>query len=160
MADLTIHLTLKNNRHAYEPGETVRGNVAVMVPGGPVDVKSAELLLFWRTSGIGDTDEGVVSTVKLVEPGGQLPSAFSRDFDLVVPPTPWSYSGRLVKINWFLGVYIKQAWRSSDDVEIALEVRPTARSSNGGDNPQDTVPHEVEIFYDERGNPVPRPLNI
>ena len=141
------------------------GNVSITSPGGGRSVKSAELLLYWRTSGIGDKDENILETIALVPPGGELPSVFARDFMFTLPPMPWSYAGRLIKINWYVGVFIKAGWMKSAEVETLIEVRPASRPPLDGVDPNVAEPREstdepVEIFYDKDGRPVPPPLNI
>lgn len=156
MADFRMRIELQEAGAQFVPGCMIRGQVVIEPVQSGTEVKSAELLLFWRTSGIGTRDEGVAETVALVAEGQTLPTHFSRDFQFIVPNHPLTYHGKLIKIDWYLGLYVKKSWVSSQELELPLEIRRAV------DTPAKEKPAQPEYFYDAFGRQQdpPEPLNI
>jgi hypothetical protein len=87
-------------RRGYKPGETIRGRVTWQVDEPP---QSAELRLFWYTSGKGTQD---VENVDLVV--FQTPQAHDdRAFSLTLPRQPYSFSGKLISLVWALEMIVE-----------------------------------------------------
>jgi hypothetical protein len=122
MSSIVVSLDLKNKTGAFAPGSTVDGSVTIHNAEGSWTASHAELLLFWRTEGRGDTDEGVAAGVNLAEQSTQMPGSFTRDFSLTLPQLPWTYHGKLLKIRWFLGAYMKGKPGGNSEQEICLSV--------------------------------------
>lgn len=113
----------------YRPGGHVSGRVTITSPTGPWKADAIELLVFWRTSGIGTRDNGVGSSIALCQKNTEIPSHFTRDFQLQIPLQPYSYNGRLIKIDWFVGLRVKKGWLSKQELELPIEVRPEGMPS-------------------------------
>lgn len=98
MSELRIELA--GGRTAFKPGEPISGQVSWRVDGQPT---SAEVRLFWYTSGKGTQDVGVVATTELPSPGpiGQ------RDFSLPLPREPYSFSGTLISLVWAIELIVQ-----------------------------------------------------
>ena len=65
--------------------------------------QSAELRLFWYTSGKGTQDVGNVETVVF-----QTPQTHDdRTFSLTLPREPYSFSGKLISIVWALELIVE-----------------------------------------------------
>ena len=126
MADLNLQIEITPELPIYEPGTSLPGRVSITSPTGPWKADAIELVIFWRTSGIGTRDSGIGSSLALCEKGTEIPSHFSRDFELQIPLHPYSYNGRLIKIDWFVGLRVKKGWLSKQEVELPIEVRPAA----------------------------------
>lgn len=124
MADLNLNIQLVPEQVAYEPGSRLTGNVIITAPSGAWKADSVELVLFWRTSGIGTRDTGVGGSMVLAPPGSSMPQHFSVEFDLEVPLEPYTYHGKIIKIDWFLGLRVKKGWLSKQEVELPLIFRP------------------------------------
>ena len=86
-------LQLSKIESHYRPGDTVRGTVSWTLAATP---ESLVVNLFWHTDGRGDTDVGVVASQELESPG----TMGSRGFELKIPEGPFSFSGKLISLEW------------------------------------------------------------
>ena len=98
MSELTIELA--GGRTGYKPGEPLSGRVTWRVDNQP---SSAELRLFWYTSGKGTQDVGVVNTMTFAAPRAQD----HRDFTLPLPREPYSFSGTLISLTWAIELIVE-----------------------------------------------------
>src|SRR5262249_5829779 len=98
MDSLTIDI--EGGRRNFSPGEMMTGRASWSLDADP---KSAELRLFWYTSGKGTQNVGVVTTMPFDNP---LRSD-GRDFRLALPQEPYSCSGSLVSIIWALELIVE-----------------------------------------------------
>lgn len=89
----TMSVQLDGGRSAFAPGERVEGQASWELPEPP---RALEVRLFWSTSGRGDGDQEVVAVEEVPSPGA---SGWVR-FGFVLPPGPYSFSGRLVSLAW------------------------------------------------------------
>lgn len=153
MTDLNMQITLTPAQQIYAPGSQVRGQVTITSPDGPWECDSMELVLFWRTSGIGTRDEGIAHSEHLCEKDAKIPSHFTRDFQLTMPLHPHTYNGKLIKIAWHLGLYVKKGWLSKQEIELPVIISPPEKVSTlaGGFEGLDPA---AEIYYDATGKPV------
>jgi hypothetical protein len=131
MADLNLQIELTPELEVYEPGSTVAGRVTITSPEGPWKADAVELVIFWRTAGIGTRDTGVGTSISLSQKGTELPGHFTREFELPVPLHPYTYNGRLIKIDWFIGLRVKKGWLSKQELELPIEVRPSGAMQPG-----------------------------
>ena len=166
MPDLNLQISIYQNQDTFEPGSTIRGTINITCPEGPQEVKSVDLVLFWRTEGIGTTDEGEAVRMPLVDKEMELPRFFTRDFSMEAPAQPYTYQGTLIKINWKLGLYVKKSWISTDEIELPITIKPgAAGNANAAPDRNEKKTRynsePVDVFYDENGRPqVNRPLDI
>jgi hypothetical protein len=98
MSDLRIELA--GGRTGFRPGEALSGRVAWRVDGEPA---SAELRVFWYTSGKGTQDVGIVQTMTLAAPRPED----QRDFTLALPREPYSFSGKLISLIWAIELIVE-----------------------------------------------------
>ena len=98
MSELTIELA--DDRTSFKPGEPMSGRVAWRVDEQP---SSAELRLFWYTSGKGTQDVGLVTTLPFASPRAQD----QRDFTLPLPREPYSFSGNLISLTWAIELIVE-----------------------------------------------------
>jgi hypothetical protein len=98
MSELRIELA--GGRTAYRPGEPLSGRVTWRGADQP---KSAELRLFWYTSGKGTQDVGVVNTMTFAAPRMDD----HRDFTLPLPREPYSFSGTLISLLWAIELIVE-----------------------------------------------------
>jgi hypothetical protein len=98
MSELRIELA--GGRTGYRPGEPLSGRVAWRVDDQP---NSAELRLFWYTSGKGTQDVGVVDTMMFASPRMDD----HRDFTLPLPREPYSFSGTLISLIWAIELIVE-----------------------------------------------------
>jgi hypothetical protein len=95
-----VRLTLDEPAAHYQPGQRLTGRF--MVDGTqPWAVRAAELSVLWYTAGQGEEDFSVHYFDRLVdEPGRPLDLRVPRRFMTVLPQSPLSYDGRIVKVCW------------------------------------------------------------
>jgi len=98
--DEPLSIEIEGGRRNFSPGEAISGRVSWTLDGDP---SSAELRLFWYTSGKGTQDVMVVLTV----PYGSPQRSDRRDFRITLPPEPYSCSGSLVSIIWALELIVE-----------------------------------------------------
>lgn len=87
-----LHIELADEG-GYLPGTTLSGHVRWSV-GHEVD--TAELSLFWYTSGKGTRDVGVIERLRFDQPRRED----RREFRLALPREPYSFSGALISLVW------------------------------------------------------------
>ena len=101
-----IRIRLDGNGRTYWPGETVGGQY--QIESVPLeDVKAIEVSILWYTEGKGDEDLNVHDFRRLAPEDEawtdpRLPGRFSA----VLPNSPLSYQGAIVKIRWCVRVRV------------------------------------------------------
>lgn len=80
---------------AYRPGDRIQGEVLWDLAE---DYDEIVLSLGWWTSGTGTVDESVFDSLSWQKPGriGKEPFSFT------LPPGPFSFSGKLISLQWGL----------------------------------------------------------
>jgi hypothetical protein len=96
----TLRIDISGGRRAYKPGETISGRVSWQVDEAP---QSAELRLFWYTSGKGTQDVENVDSVVFQTPQ----TNDGRAFSLTLPRQPYSFSGKLISLLWALELIVE-----------------------------------------------------
>ena len=123
---LAIELKQKN----VTPGGRLEGNISLILPAG-TGIASADLIVFWRTEGRGTTDEAIALSEALpwngLPAGGQIEHSFS----VRVPQIPWTYHGRLIKIHWYVGVYVKPLRGREVGRDVEFVLHPKADYAQG-----------------------------
>ncbi|HEY4233377.1 MAG TPA: hypothetical protein VGM76_08115 [Lacipirellulaceae bacterium] len=93
-------LKLERSSGVYEPGERMSGYFLAEGSQGQ-SIRAAELSVLWYTSGQGEEDFEIHHFERLVDdPGRPLDLRTPRRFAVVLPPSPLSYEGRIVKVCW------------------------------------------------------------
>jgi hypothetical protein len=96
----TISLQLDGGHRAFQPGETLAGEwrIATFVPGEP---QAVELSVLWHTEGKGDEDLAVHFFERFdATADTAVDFRQPRRFSTVLPNSPLSYEGVIVKIRW------------------------------------------------------------
>lgn len=93
MAEVDFQLRSVSGETAFSPGEPIE-LIADWLLAEHVD--GMEVRLFWYTSGIGTRDGETVATVAIREPALNG----SQTVGFVAPREPYSYSGKLISIQW------------------------------------------------------------
>jgi hypothetical protein len=113
----TLGIELAGGRTAWNPGDVLSGRVSWRVGAPPA---SAELRLFWYTSGKGTQDVGVVDRVVFAAPRADD----HRDFSLPLPREPYSFSGTLISLAWAVELLVEPGGHVD---RRELVVSPTGR---------------------------------
>lgn len=96
-----ISMGILKHEKEFEPGETLEWEYQIDAVGEN-EVQAVEASVLWYTEGKGDEDMGVHFFERFVssdlEEGGDLRQL--RRFETVLPLSPLSYSGHIVKVRW------------------------------------------------------------
>jgi hypothetical protein len=117
-----IRLTLDSAGNHYQPGERLAGRY--MVDGSqPWAARAVELSVLWYSSGKGDEDMAVHHFERHVsEAARPLDLRVPRRFSTVLPASPLSYDGQIVKVCWCvrLRLFLPQGQESLAEVPFRL----------------------------------------
>ena len=91
--DPQLRIALNHADAAILPGQTITGSARW---SNVAKIKSAAVRLFHTTSGIGTPDTVVVAEVPFVNPLADD----QRSFSFSLPPSPPSFSGKLITLTW------------------------------------------------------------
>jgi len=99
-------ITFEFDEHAglFMPGDTIAGQYHIAADE-PERIRAVELSVLWYTLGKGDEDFGVHHFQReTADEQGTFEIAGGRSFATVLPNSPLSYDGLLVKIVWCVRV--------------------------------------------------------
>jgi hypothetical protein len=119
--DLTIHLD-KADR-TYEPGERIRGHVAVTADTA-VRCKALTVALQWNTHGRGNRDAGPESKVQLFEGEWDAGGQHAYGFEFIAPSGPVSYHGKLLNVDHYLTARVDLPWALDPKTAIDVLIVP------------------------------------
>lgn len=100
-----LDVAVRLERDSYRPGEELVG--AFQVVGEPPERYSVELSVLWRTEGKGDEDLGVVLFREWSAGGPLFDFDRPQEFSALLPPSPLTYDGQLIKIRWLARVRVR-----------------------------------------------------
>ena len=104
MSDPLVAIRFDGNGRVYRPGETLSGEYHFeSLPDG--QLKAVEVSVLWCTEGKGDEDLAVHAFWRLNPEGGaKIDSGRPNRFSTVLPNSPLSYEGQIVKLRWCVRV--------------------------------------------------------
>ena len=133
MNSATKLLKLDRPSGIYQPGERISGYFMAEGSQGQ-SIRAAELSILWYTTGQGEEDFEIHHFERLVdEPGQPLDLRTPRRFAVLMPPSPLSYEGRIVKVCWCvrLRLYPRQGTETVEEAAFRLgEVPPAQQTTN------------------------------
>jgi len=137
-----IKLRLESGREAWEPAEEIEGTLRLDM-GHDWTADYLELVLWWETSGRGDRDKGIAQRETFAEKGDRMPSrGVDRSFRIRLPRAPWTYHGRIIKIDWYVGAYARERGGQEISIMIPIRVYPGASKEPVAPN-QHFIPKEA-----------------
>jgi hypothetical protein len=99
-----LNLQLHEGRKNYQPGETLSGEYRV-ASCDPAELRAIEISVLWYTEGKGDEDLAVHHFERVsIDDGQPVDLERPRSFSAVLPNSPLSYEGVIVKIRWCVRV--------------------------------------------------------
>jgi hypothetical protein len=127
MTQPRLSLALSDHARTYLPGELLAGQFSVH--GAPDDdLRAIEISVLWHTEGKGEEDMAV-HFFERIEPHEEAPLVphQPRKFSTVLPNSPLSYTGHIVRICWCVRarVFFWQGRDLSLDVPFQLGMVPT-----------------------------------
>ena len=117
-----IRLTLDSASSHYQSGERLSGRYMVDATQS-WSMRAVELSVLWYTSGKGDEDMAVHHFERHVsEAGRPLDLRVPRLFSTVLPASPLSYDGEIVKVCWCvrLRLFLTQGQEALAEVPFRL----------------------------------------
>lgn len=97
----TAHLETLENRTRYRPRDVVEGVAGWELEAPPA---SAEVRLFWHTSGKGDQDVVVVATHAFKN----MQATDAQIYQLRIPDVgPYGFSGKLITLQWSVELVVE-----------------------------------------------------
>jgi hypothetical protein len=102
----TVRIRFEGNGRVYRPGETLSGEYRLESIGRD-EVRAVEVSVLWHTEGKGDEDLAVHEFRRLaVEDGDWIDPRYPGRFSTVLPNSPLSYRGLIVKLRWCVRVRV------------------------------------------------------
>ncbi len=99
-----VIIRLEGNGRNYRPGENLTGEYAIEELS-PDQIKALEVSVLWHTEGKGDEDMAVHKFWRTdLENGNTILPQLPARFETVLPNSPLSYDGQIVKIRWCVRV--------------------------------------------------------
>jgi len=104
--DSAVTIRLDGNGRVYQPGETLSGEYLLeSVP--PEGVKAIEVSVLWYSEGKGDEDFAVHEFWRSdVEEGDVIHAGRPEPFNTILPRSPLSYEGMILKLRWCVRVRV------------------------------------------------------
>jgi hypothetical protein len=140
--DPLIALTLDRSPRIYRGGDIVRIEYQIDAVN-PDEIQAIEASVLWFTEGKGEPDMGVHffrrHTPDDVEHGDMRPL---QRLDVVLPPSPLSYDGVILKIRWCVRIrlflskgreYLEEQAFQLGEVPPSLPVSPTKAGDRQSD---------------------------
>jgi len=125
-----ITLTLHESRRVYRPGEKLSGQYYIEAVEGTETV-AVEISVLWHTEGKGDEDIAVHFFDRVSQDErAVLDFRQPRVFSTVLPNSPLSYEGVLIKIRWCvrLRVFLSRGKQIVEERSFQLGEVPPARA--------------------------------
>ena len=110
-----FNVEITGGKTRFRPGEKLEGVVRWEFAKAP---ESVTVRLSWRTKGKGTEDSSLVETVPFERPlaSGQ------QAFHIPLPAGPYSFSGKLISLDWSVEAVAKPAGKSN---RINITLSPT-----------------------------------
>ncbi len=101
-----VRIRLDANGRIYRPGETLSGEYRL--DGlSEEEIRAVEVSVLWHTEGKGEEDLAVTEFHRvLADEGERIDPARPGRFSTVLPPSPLSYCGVIVKVQWCVRVRV------------------------------------------------------
>ena len=113
----------------YRPGETLAGSYRFDSMNGD-DVQAVEYSVLWYSTGKGSEDFGIHAFRRYaIEAGDWIDPRAPGRFSTVLPKTPLSYTGVIVKIHWVVRVrvFLADGREIVEDFPFRLGALPDVR---------------------------------
>jgi hypothetical protein len=123
-----VRLTLDSSSGHYQTGERLTGKYLVDA-SQPWAMRAVELSVLWYTTGKGEEDMAVHHFERHVDEATRpLDLRMPRRFSTVLPASPLSYDGQIVRVCWCvrLRLFLPQGQESLAEIPFRLGSVPPA----------------------------------
>ena len=101
-----VSIKIDNRQTPHPPGDTLSGEYQIDAVE-PAELRAVELSVLWFTEGKGDEDLGIHHFERRTdEDDDATPLTELRKFSIVLPNSPLSYEGKLIKLRWCVRVRV------------------------------------------------------
>jgi hypothetical protein len=144
-----ISIHIRRHRPLYQPGDELECQYQIDAVD-PADIQALEASVLWHTDGKGEMDLGIHYFERRT-PGGE-DEDFRQQFTLktILPKSPRSYDGEIVKIRWCVRVrlFLKRGKEVFYEFPFQLAplqaaARPKSDGPNGRHEAPDAAPRDV-----------------
>jgi hypothetical protein len=122
---IAIRLKGLGQTHVFHPSDTLSGVVEIQ-PDNVIKCRQVVLSVGWHTEGRGDINQMSMHEERLPVTEISPDAPLAHQFDVVLPPEPWSYAGALIRIVWQIHVKVDIALGSdmNEYLQFVLEPPP------------------------------------
>ncbi|MDR2760989.1 MAG: hypothetical protein LBB88_00120 [Planctomycetaceae bacterium] len=127
--EITISLDGRGSR-LYNVGDTLAGSYWFDYVGGD-EIHAVEVSIIWHTEGKGNEDLGVHAFWRFsIESGDWIDPRRPGRFSTILPRSPLSYSGILIKISWLVRVrlFLSDGRETVEEITFHLGSLPDVRT--------------------------------
>ena len=101
----TESITIELDRDVYEAGEFMTGRYWLDSPCASSELH-ADIQVSWQSMGKGETDRGVQHRELRTVPDGEITDSAGGEFSILLPASPLTYNGVLIKVAWCIEIRI------------------------------------------------------
>ena len=127
MKEPFVRISFDGNGRTYRPGDTLSGEYR-LESIAPDEIRAVEVSILWCSEGKGEEDMAVHQFRRLsAEEGDRIDARRPGRFSTVLPNSPLSYRGVIVKVRWCVRVrvFLTRGREVKGELEFRLgEVRP------------------------------------
>jgi hypothetical protein len=133
--DPLISIHIRRQRPVYRPGDELECQYQIDAID-PVEIQALEASVLWQTDGKGDVDLGIHYFERRTPRGAS--DDFRQQFTLktILPKSPSSYDGEIVKIRWCVRVrlFLKRGKVTFYEVPFQLAPLEISAAAHGPDD--------------------------
>lgn len=145
MNEPLISILVDVRNRIYQPGDLLRGEHQIDAVE-PADIRALEISVVWYTEGKGDEDMTVhyFQRLSAEEDGNHMNLHQLRNFSTLLPKSPLSYDGEILKIRWCSRLRLFMAHGKQYVVDVPFQL---------GNMP--STPHRKKHVPDDSSNGQP-----
>ncbi len=98
-------ITIELDRDVYDAGEFLTGRYR-LDPRCASSECHVDILVSWQSMGKGETDRGVQHRESRTVPDGETTDSAGGEFSILLPASPVTYNGVLIKIAWCMEIRV------------------------------------------------------
>lgn len=98
-------ITIELDHNVYDAGEFLTGRYR-LDPRCASFERHVDILVFWQSMGKGETDRGVQHRESRTVPDGETTDSAGGEFSILLPASPVTYNGVLIKIAWCMEIRV------------------------------------------------------